>query len=131
MGEIGFFQDLEMWKQCILNWNGANFFLSSEWQDSDSLLYTDASGALGYGGIFGTKWFQGKWKPHQNLGILGISIAWQELFAIVVACQIWGPFFETKFINSKHSKIPVVMDLLCHLTLLTLRYLYSCNAHSG
>lgn len=132
----GFFQDLEMWKQFILNWNGANFFLSSEWQDSDSLvLYTDASGALGYGGIFGTKWFKGEWHPHQHLGVPGISIAWQELFAIVVACQIWGALLRDQrikfkcdneavvnMINSKCSKIPRVMDLLRHLTLLTLRY---------
>ena len=35
----GFFQDLEMWKKFIFNWNGANFFLSSEWQDSNRLGY--------------------------------------------------------------------------------------------
>ncbi len=75
----------------ISNWNGENFFLSSEWYASDTLnLHTDASGSLGFRGIFGKKWFQGKWQPHQQLGQPGISIAWQELFAIVVACQIWG-----------------------------------------
>jgi hypothetical protein len=80
-----------MWKEFILNWNGAHFFLSSKWQGSNTLdMHTDASGTLGFGGIFGTKWFQGKWKPRQKLGQPGISISWQELFAIVVACQIWG-----------------------------------------
>ncbi len=87
----GFFQDLKMWKDFISNWNGENFFLLSEWYASDTLnLHTDASGSLGFRGIFGKKWFQGKWQPHQQLGQPGISIAWQELFAIVVACQIWG-----------------------------------------
>ena len=43
----------------------------------------------GYGDIFGREWFQGKWEVHQMLGQLGFSIAWQELFAIVVACHVW------------------------------------------
>ena len=72
----GFFKDLEMWKQFVINWNGANFFFSSTWQDSDCLqLHTDGSGALGYGGIFESRWFQGTWQPHQQLGTPGISIA--------------------------------------------------------
>ena len=132
----GFFQDLQMWKEFILNWNGANFFLSSEWHDSSTLdMHTDASGTLGFGGIFGTKWFQGKWRPHQKLGQPGISISWQELFAIVVACQIWGNLLHdhritfhcdneavVSIINTKRSRIPRVMDLLRHLTLLTLQH---------
>ena len=85
-----------MWKQFIVNWNGANLFLSSAWRNSDSLeLHTDAFGALGYGGIFGEKWFQIKRKPRQQLGQPEISIAWQELFAIVVDCHICGKFDET------------------------------------
>ncbi|CAB4014711.1 uncharacterized protein LOC110254160 [Paramuricea clavata] len=133
----GFFKDLEMWKQFIVNWNGASFFLSSAWENSECLqLHTDASGVLGYGGIFGGKWFQGKWEPHQQLGQPEISsIAWQELFAIVVACHIWGEALQNKriilncdnesvvnIINSKRSRISRVMDFLRHLTLLTLKY---------
>ena len=125
-----------MWKHFIVNWNGAGFFLSSTWQNSRCLeLHTDASGSLGYGGFFGTKWFQGKWEPHQELGQNEISIAWQELFAIVVACHIWGAFLQNKriilhcdneaivsIINSKRSRISQVMDLLRHLTLTPLQY---------
>ena len=132
----GFFHDLVMWKEFVSNWNGAHFFLSSEWYTSDTLnLHTDASGSLGFGGIFGTKWFQGKWCLHQQLGQPGISIAWQELFAIVVACQIWGPSLSdhcvkfhcdneavVEIINTKRSKVPRVMDLMRHLTLLTLQH---------
>jgi hypothetical protein len=83
---FGFFQDLEMWKKFISDWNGANFFLSPEWHDSDTLvLHTDASGTLGFGGIFEKKLFQGASKPHQKLGQPDISISWQEFFATVVA----------------------------------------------
>jgi hypothetical protein len=69
-----------MWKKFISDWNGANFFLSSEWHDSDTLvLHTDASGTLGFGGIFEKKWFQGASKPHQKLDQPDISISWQQL----------------------------------------------------
>ena len=132
----GFFKDLHTWQLFIASWNGASFFLSNSWTDSDSLeLYTDASGTLGFGGIFGPRWFQGSWCPHQQLGQPGISIAWQELFAIVVACHLWGEAFANKrilfhcdnesvvhIVNSKRSHIPRVMNLVRHLTLLTLKY---------
>ena len=65
------------------------FFLSSVWLDPECLeLHTDASGTIGFGGFFGKKWFRGKWEAHHQLGQPGISIARQELFAIVVACHI-------------------------------------------
>ena len=123
-----------MWKQFVVNWNGASFSLCSAWEESECLeLHTNASGALRYGGFFRGKWFQGKWEPHQQLGQPEISIARQELFAIVVACHIWGESLQNKriilncdnesvvnIVNSKRSRISRAMDLLRHLTLLTL-----------
>ena len=89
-----FFKDLRSWEDFICNWNGAGFFMPSYWDASDVLsLYTDSSSSLGFGGIFQTHWFQGSWKPHQKLGQLGISIAWQELSAFVVACHLWAKCF--------------------------------------
>ena len=65
----GFFKDLTMWQKFIASWNGASFFLATAWVDLETLeLYTDASGALGYGGIFKSKWFSSPWEPHQKLG---------------------------------------------------------------
>ena len=62
------------------------FFLYSNWEGSNTLdLHTDASGALGFGEVFGKKWFQGAWAQHKILDHPGIRIAWQELFAIVAA----------------------------------------------
>lgn len=138
----GFFKDLDMWEDFILNWNGANFFISSHWVTSDVLsLHTDASGSLGFGGIFQTHWFQGSWAPHQQLGQTGISIAWQELFAFVVACHLWAHEFSNKrilvfcdnesvvsIVNTKRSRIPRVMDLVRHLTLLTLKFNFYIRA---
>ena len=74
------------------NWNGRNLFLNTVWEDSNTLkLHTDAATYVGYGGIFETSWFQGKWVPQHQIGQKGINIDWQELFAIVVACTIWLP----------------------------------------
>lgn len=112
-------------------------FLSMQWNTSDSLsLYPDASGTLGYGFFSSNNaWFQGRWLPTQQLGQTGISILWQELFAINIACHLWGPLWVSKriefycdnqdvveVINSKRSKIPRVMDLVRDLTLCTLQH---------
>ena len=90
-----FFKALTMWQEFISWWNGAGFFLPTSWVNSDSLqLHTDASGSIGFGGIFASQWFQGQWRAHQQLGLPGISIAWQELFAMVAASATYGaPFF--------------------------------------
>ena len=59
----GFFQDLHMWKEFISHWNVSIFFLSSTCEDTNTLdFHTDVSGTLGFGGIFGKKWFQGRWE---------------------------------------------------------------------
>jgi hypothetical protein len=52
---------------------------------------------LGYGGIYGSSWFSKAWKTHQLISAsTGISIAWQELFAIVVAAALWGSQWRAK-----------------------------------
>ena len=64
----GFREDVKMWQIFLKDWNGTSLFLNSFWEHSTNLsLYTDASGTLGFGGIFRTQWFQGKWLPHQTL----------------------------------------------------------------
>ena len=132
----GFREDVKMWQIFLKDWNGTSLFLNSFWENSTNLsLYTDASGTLGFGGIFRTQWFQGKWLPHQTLTTKNISIDWQELYAIVVASYIWAPLWAQKrivfycdnqavvsIINSKRSKSPRIMDLVRALTLQTLKY---------
>ena len=71
----------------------------------------------------------------------GISIEWQELFPIVVACAIWHPFFTGKrlqfwcdnesvvaIINSGHSKAPRVMDLVRFLVLISMKHNFLVRA---
>ena len=70
-----------------------------------------------------------------------ISIEWQELFPIYLACVLWGPTWSGKrilmwcdnqsvvaIINSKHSKSPRIMDLVCSITLLTLTNNFTISA---
>ena len=104
-------------------------------------LCTDASGSLGYGGFLAGEWFQGHWLLHHTLSQKrGISIEWQELFLIYLACILWGPRWSGKrirmwcdksvvaSINSKHTKSPREMDLIRAITLQTLKYNFAFTA---
>ena len=55
------------------------------WHRPSQVATTVYEREIGFGGIFGHKWFQGYWQSHQQLAQPGISIAWQDLYAIVVA----------------------------------------------
>ena len=95
----GFFKDLDMWQEFVSGWNGTSFFPDNFLGQLRSLqLFTDASGSIGFGGIFSSQWFHGQWRAHQQLEQPGISIAWKELFASVVACHLWGSTFSNKSI---------------------------------
>ena len=138
-----FFKDLDMWKVFLANWNGRTFFLdSSPTPTPDLELYTDAAGSIGFGGYLQGKWFQGHWPPQMHLNWeRGISIEWQELFPIVVACSIWHQFFAGKrlqfwcdnesvvsIINSGHSKVPRIMELVRKLVLLSMQHNFLVRA---
>ena len=139
----GFRKDISMWQHFLQNWNGVSLFLDTQATSPPELqLYTDASGSLGYGGFLAGEWFQGHWLPHHTLSQKrGISIEWQELFPIYLACILWGPRWSGKrirmwcdnksvvaSINSKHSKSPRVMDLIRAITLQTLQYNFAFTA---
>ena len=132
-----------MWKAFLSGWNGRSFFLDSTVSTSPDLeLYTDAASSVGFGGYFNDEWFQGKWLPNMHLSpTKGISIEWQELFPIVVACALWFPQFSGKriqfwcdnesvvaIINSGHSKAPRIMDLLRFLVLLSMKHNFFVRA---
>ena len=138
-----FFKDLSMWKAFLAGWNGHSFFLDTTVTPSPDLeLYTDASGSVGFGAYFNGQWFQDRWPPHMQLNrARGISIEWQELFPIVVACAIWFPHFSGKriqfwcdnesvvaIINSGHSKAPRIMDLLRFLILISMKHNFFIRA---
>jgi len=71
----------------------------------------------------------------------GISIEWQELFPIVVACALWFPHFSGKriqfwcdnesvvaILNSGRSRAPRIMDLLRFLVLISMKHNFFIRA---
>ena len=132
-----FQRDITMWKIFLTQWNGRSFFLDSYVTSSPELeLYMDETSTIGFGGYFNRKWFQECWPPHLLINKkTGISIEWQELFPIVIACALWYPHFAGKclqfwcdnesvvaIINSGHSKAPRVMDLVRFWVLISMKH---------
>ena len=88
-------EDIQWWRHFLLQWNGVSIFPASEWTCHSAMeLYTDASATIGYGAVFGQKWFYGVW-PNELSGDL-VSIQWKELFPIYAACFTWGPEWHGK-----------------------------------
>ena len=89
-----------MWLNFLNHWNGVSLFLGGDVLSSPDLqLFTDASGSHGYGGYLNGEWSQATWLPQHLLNpTIGISIDWQELFAIYIACYLWGPSWSGKHI---------------------------------
>ena len=80
-------EDLKVWLSFLTEFNGRSFFIDDAWENSSKLsLYTDASGTLGFGAIFGSRWCYGKWPldwAYCNIAIL-------ELYPIVLSLYLWG-----------------------------------------
>ena len=84
---LEFRRDLAWWLQFFGEWNGVSFFLTPSFNClPDFHVSSDTAGALGYGAIFRSAWFYGAWPPEFQLD----SIAFKELFPIVVAAHLWG-----------------------------------------
>jgi hypothetical protein len=139
--------DIQMWEVLLSEWNGISLFLEPEMTDNeDMMLFTDASG-IGYGGIFKEQWFQARWTTDLILhegstsDIGKLSIAFQELYPIVVAALIWGKEWARKRILFKcdnmatvqalckgRSKSPAIMKLVRRLVLVATRYSFAYSA---
>ena len=79
--------DIERWRSLLPNWDGVYFFDLRDWAPvPDLFLGTDASGSKGYGVFYSGEWFNGSWSDAQQ----SLSIAYKELFTMVIACHVWG-----------------------------------------
>ena len=80
-------EDLKVWQSFLSHFNGRSFFLEETWYSSSKLdLYTDASGALGFGAIFGSRRCYGKWPATWSY----CNIAILEFYPIVLSLYLWG-----------------------------------------
>ena len=135
-----FQRDLTWWRELFRSWDGLSFFQMSQWAPLlDFQVSSDASGSLGYGVIFHTQWFFGAWSASQE----SLSIAYKELFPIVVAAHLWGPQWTSRrveFLCDNMSVVAVLssgtsregdlMILLRYLALLAVRHSFSFTASS-
>ena len=100
--------DIRWWINLLPYWNGLAPILEAEWTPSHIFhLFTDASSLHGFGAYFNGAWLRGSWLPDQQLGP-DISIAWQELFAIVVAALAWGHQWSGRRILAHCDNLAVV-----------------------
>ncbi|CAG2219551.1 unnamed protein product [Mytilus edulis] len=84
--------DLYMWLSFLKNWNGINFFYEKTLtKAADMMLYTDASSLIGFGGFDQHKWFCDRWSDNLPCkSDFAASMAFLELYPIVVAAVLWG-----------------------------------------
>ena len=82
-----FHLDLRWWHQFLAEWHGVSFWLfPGLLPEADVEVSSDAAGSLGYGAYLKGQWFAGSWAPSQQLQ----SIAYKELFLIILAAHVWG-----------------------------------------
>ncbi|XP_033744158.1 uncharacterized protein LOC117330047 [Pecten maximus] len=87
-------EDIRMWLTFLQYWNGVGIFYDLQITTTEDIkLYTDASGTRGFGGYLQGQWFSQAWPPNIQDYVHStdeISIAFKELYPIVVAAMIWG-----------------------------------------
>lgn len=122
-----FHLDLQWWHQFLVQWHGMSFWLFPGLSPvADVVVSSDAAGSLGFGAYFKGQWFTGSWSLYQQHQ----SIAYKELFPVVVAAHVWGHRWCTKhflfrsdndsvvhMLNSRTSKVPCLMRLLRNMLL--------------
>ena len=130
--------DLAWWHQFLSHWHGVGFWLFPGLSPPPDLeILTDASGAIGFGAIWGSAWFNGSWLHQQ----VDKSIAYKELFPIAIAAAVWGhrwPRLHIRFrsdneavvaiLNSRTSKVPAIMHLVRHLLHSAAKFQFSFSA---
>ena len=125
-------EDIKMWIAFLRRFNGTSMFLDEQWLSNSTLeLFTDASGSIGFGAYFQGRWANGLWP--QWVANASHSIAFVELFPVVVAMDLWGHHWRNMkiklwsdnkavvcILNKQTSPCPDIMQLVRKLVLLAL-----------
>ena len=95
----------------------------------DFELYTDAASTIGFGGYFQGKWFSSYWPVNLPTLTDNSSMAFLELYPIVVAALLWGHLWPCKkilfwcdneatvaIVRKGRSKCLEIMKLMRQLT---------------
>lgn len=128
--------DLIMWRDFLKGWNRVTFFYDEHITlASDIELYTDAASNFGFGGFFQGKWFSSTWPSELSTSLdSDMSMAFRELYPIVVASLLWGHLWNKKrimfhcdneavvnIVNKGRSKVLDIMKLMRTLTWLSVK----------
>lgn len=100
--------DLDTWLRFLQGFNGKAFFLQEKILWSPHInLFTDASGSLGFAGIYGSRWFYGPWETPQR----DTNITVLEFYPITVAVHLYGPSMSNHcitFISDNEAVVAVI-----------------------
>lgn len=125
--------DIKMWSFFLQTWNGISMFIEDRVTHAEDLqLWTDASN-IGFAGYYQGSWFQSRWPSelHAYLDPLHdtMSMAFKELYPIVVCALLWDSAWRGKRINFNcdnmatveiikkgRSKSSAIMKLMRQLT---------------
>lgn len=94
----GCFSELCSWTRLLNEWNEISFFYNGTFETSSSIQYfTDAAPSIGFGGLFGNKWFTHKWQIQiLNLPSDQKSTVLFEIYPIAISCLLWGNKWSRK-----------------------------------
>jgi len=126
------------WHQFLSQWRGVSFWLFPGLSpEADVEVSSDAAGSFGYRVFLKDCWFAGPWAPSQQQQ----SIAYKELFPVVIAAHVWGHHWCHKHVlfhsdndaivhilNSRMSKVPGLMRLLRSLLFAAACHCFSFSA---
>ena len=111
----GIRQDLFMWKQFFIKFNGIAVFHDRFWvSNEDVQLFTDSAAGegLGFGIYFAGAWACAKWPDDWHTSGYTADITVLELFPIMIALFIWGEQLRDKKIWFRSDN-----EAVCHILL--------------
>ncbi|XP_066446924.1 uncharacterized protein [Eleutherodactylus coqui] len=127
--------DLHIWKVFLETFNGQVICQREEVDNEELGLVSDASGACGFGVIFGNRWCNSGWPEAWVERGWTRDIALLEIFPIMVAIELWGPVLANRSIcfwsdnqtvvravNKQSSASKLVLAALRHLVLCCLQH---------
>ena len=83
------------------------------WYSSEKLnLFTDASGSLGFGAVFGSKWCYGAW----SASWINCKNALLEFYPIVLSLSLWGSEMQNQcilFFTDNEALVHVINKQSC------------------
>ena len=111
--------DVQWWHEFLASWHGVSFWLFPGMSaPTDVEVTSDAAGSLGFWCFFNTEWFSGAWVPLQA----DQSIAYKELFPVVVASHVWGSQWFQRHVLFRSDNEAVVHILLSRTSKVPLYY---------